>query len=168
MDETQGRTLIPPNYAVDDPAPQRSCSTVDEVLTMAQFLSPFLYQIHCIGPVGFGFAHIYGERHPLKTKTLQLASSVGRTCVLVRTIIEQGEAKSPRGNDDGQPTGPQMENCQGVPSSMSVGRYVRGPRPHQGSDDPRTSRAAPVGERRRPRETLSRGSAAGTVFGDRC
>ena len=55
---------LPPNYAVDDPIPQRSCSTVDEVLAKAQFLSPLLYQIHCIGPVGFGFAHIYSERHP--------------------------------------------------------------------------------------------------------
>ena len=52
------------NYAVDDPVPQGSCLTVDEVLTKAQFLSPLLYQIHCIGPVGFGFAHIYSERHP--------------------------------------------------------------------------------------------------------
>ena len=52
------------NYAVDDLVPQGSCLTVDEVLTKAQFLSPLLYQIHCIGPVGFGFAHIYSERHP--------------------------------------------------------------------------------------------------------
>ena len=41
-----------------------SCPTVNEVLTKAQFLSSLLYQIHCIGPVGFGFAHIYSERHP--------------------------------------------------------------------------------------------------------
>ena len=50
------------------PSPQlrrwRSCPTVDEVLTKAQFLSPLLYQIHCIGSVRFGFAHIYSERHP--------------------------------------------------------------------------------------------------------
>ena len=52
----------PPNYAVDDLVPQRSCPTIDEVLAKAQFLSLFLYQIHCIGPVGFGFAHIYSER----------------------------------------------------------------------------------------------------------
>ena len=30
-----------------------------------QFSSSFLYQIHSIGPVGFGFAHIYSERNPL-------------------------------------------------------------------------------------------------------
>ena len=39
-------------------------------------------------------------------ETLQLAPSVGRTCVLVRTIIEQGRTKPPKRNDDGQPTGP--------------------------------------------------------------
>ena len=32
-----------PNYAVDDPVPQRSCPTVDEVLAKAQFLSMLLY-----------------------------------------------------------------------------------------------------------------------------
>ena len=79
--------------------------------------------------------------------TLQLASSVGRTCVLVRTIIEQGRAKPPRGNDDGQPIGPQMENCQEVPSLTGVWCHVRGPRLHQGPDDPPTSRATPVGPR---------------------
>ena len=52
------------NYAVDDPVPQRSYSTVEEVLTKAQFLSLLFHQVHCIGPVGFGFAHIYSERHP--------------------------------------------------------------------------------------------------------
>ena len=63
-DEARGWTLTPPNYVVDNPAPQRSCPTVDEVLAKAQFLSPLLYQIHCIGPIGFGFAHIYSKRHP--------------------------------------------------------------------------------------------------------
>ena len=60
------RTDLDPllNYAVDDPVPQWSCPTVDEVLTKAQFLSPLLYQIHYIGPVGFGFAHIYSEIIP--------------------------------------------------------------------------------------------------------
>ena len=53
-----------PNHTVDDPVPQRSCPTVDEFLIKAQFLSPLLYQIHCIGPIGSGFAHIYSERHP--------------------------------------------------------------------------------------------------------
>ena len=42
----------------------RSCPTVDKVLAQVQFLSPPLYQIHCIGPIGFRFAHIYSERHP--------------------------------------------------------------------------------------------------------
>ena len=57
--------LSPLLYAIDDSAPQRSYSTVDEVLAKAQFLSSLLYQIHCIGPVGFGFTHIYSEG-PLK------------------------------------------------------------------------------------------------------
>ena len=42
----------------------RSRPTIEGVLTEAQFSSPLLYQIHCIGPVGFGFAHIYSERSP--------------------------------------------------------------------------------------------------------
>ena len=54
-----------------DEARGQSCPTVDEVLTKAQFLSPLLYQIHCIGPVGFRFAHIYSERHPPQIGTLQ-------------------------------------------------------------------------------------------------
>ena len=60
------RTDLDPllNYAVDDPVSQWSCLTVDEVLTKAQFLNLFLYQIHCIGLVGFGLAHIYSERPP--------------------------------------------------------------------------------------------------------
>ena len=58
--------LSPLLYAVGDPAPQRSCPTVDEVLAKAQFLSPLLYQIHCIEPVGFEFAHTYSEG-PLKS-----------------------------------------------------------------------------------------------------
>ena len=55
---------LSPNHAVDNPVPQRSRPTVEDVLTKAQFSSPLLYQIHCIGPVGFGFAHIYSERNP--------------------------------------------------------------------------------------------------------
>ena len=55
---------LSPNHAVDDPVPQRSRMTVEGVLTKAQFSSPLLYQIHCIGPIGFGFAHIYSERSP--------------------------------------------------------------------------------------------------------
>ena len=79
---------------------------------------------------------------------------MGRTCVLVRTIIGQGRAKPPRGNDNGQPTGPQMENCQEVPSSTGVWCHVRGPRPHQGPDDPRTSQAAPIRPRWRKTATV--------------
>ena len=63
--EDRGRALtFPPNHAVDDPVPRRSRPTVEGVLTKAQFSSLLLYQIHCIGPVGFVFAHIYSERSP--------------------------------------------------------------------------------------------------------
>ena len=55
---------LSPNHAVDDLVPQRSRPTVEGVLTKAQFSSPLLYQIHCIGPVGFGFAYIYSEKIP--------------------------------------------------------------------------------------------------------
>ena len=55
---------LPPNHAVDDPVPRRPRPTVEGVLTKAQFLSLLLYQIHCIEPVRFGFAHIYSERSP--------------------------------------------------------------------------------------------------------
>ena len=57
---------LPPNHAVDDLVPRRSRPTVEGVLTKAQFSSPLLYQIYCIGLIGFGFvfAHIYSERSP--------------------------------------------------------------------------------------------------------
>ena len=57
-DEARGQTFTPPLRH------WWSCPTVDEVLTKAQFLSPLLYQIHCIGSVGFGFAHTYSEGPP--------------------------------------------------------------------------------------------------------
>ena len=55
---------LSPNHVVDDPVLEWSHSTVNGDLTNAQFSSPILYQIHCIGPVGFEFAHIYSERSP--------------------------------------------------------------------------------------------------------
>ena len=79
--EARGRTLTLLSTTLltilfpNDLIPQRSCPTVDEVLAKAQFLSPLLYQIHCIGPVRFGFAHIYSERYPLKRD-----STIGAVC----------------------------------------------------------------------------------------
>ena len=57
---------LSPNHAVDDPVPQQSRLTVEGVLIKAQFSSSLLYQIHCIGPIGFGFrfAHFYSDRSP--------------------------------------------------------------------------------------------------------
>ena len=57
-DEAWWQTFTPPLRR------WRSCPTVDEVLTMTQFLSLLLYQIYCIGPVGFGFPHSYSEGPP--------------------------------------------------------------------------------------------------------
>ena len=57
---------LSPRHTVDDPVTQRSRPTVEDVLTKAQFSSPLIYQIHCIGLVGFEFAHIYSERSPPK------------------------------------------------------------------------------------------------------
>ena len=57
-DEARGQTFTPPLRR------WRSYPTVDEVITKARFLSPLLYQIHCIRLVGFGFAHAYSEEPP--------------------------------------------------------------------------------------------------------
>ena len=45
-----------------------SCLVV-AILTKAQFLSPFLYQIYCIGPIGFELVHLIVKS--LQTWTLQ-------------------------------------------------------------------------------------------------
>ena len=55
--------LLPYPHMFGHSTSLRSCPTA-EALTKAQFLSPFLYQIHCIGPAGFGFIHIYSEGPP--------------------------------------------------------------------------------------------------------
>ena len=51
-------------------------------------------------------------------------------------------AKLPRGDDDGQSVGPQVQNGHEAHSSTGVWYHVHGPRPYQGPDDPRTSRMA--------------------------
>ena len=107
----------------------------------------FSTKLIVLGLLGLGLFTSTVKDIPSKIRTLQLAPSVGRTWVLVRTIIEQGRAKPLRGNDHGQPTGPRRENRQEVPSLTGVWRHVRGPRPYQGPDDPPTPREAPVGPR---------------------
>ena len=96
---------LPPNRAVDDPVPQRSRSTVEGVLTKAQFSSHFSTKFIVLGLLGLSLLTSTVNKAP-QTGTLQLAPSVGKTWGLVKAIIEQGRAKPPRGNDDGQPTGP--------------------------------------------------------------
>ena len=58
-------------------------------------------------------------------------------------------AKHPRGDNDGQSAGPQVENCQEVPSSTGVWHHVRGPHPYQGPDSSRTSQPTPLGPQKR-------------------
>ena len=88
-------SIYPSPTPLTIPLPHDPVRPIEEALTKAQFLSPLLYQIHCIGPVGFRFAHIYSEGPP-QQRTLQLVPSVGRTCVLVRTIIENGRIGPPQ------------------------------------------------------------------------
>ena len=130
-------TILLPN----DPARPLTKSS-QRLSSWARFSTKFIV----LGLLGLGLLTSTVKDTP-QIGTLQLAPSVVRTCVLVRTIIEQGRAKPLRGNDDGQPIRPQMENCQEVPSSTGVWRHVRGPRPHQGPDESWTSQAAPVGPR---------------------
>ena len=96
---------LPPNRAIDDPVPQRSRPTVEGVLTKAQFSSRFSTKFIVLGLLGLSLLTSTVNRAP-QIGTLQLAPSVGKTWGLVKAIIEQGRAKPPRGNDDGQPTGP--------------------------------------------------------------
>ena len=69
--------------------------------SQARFSTKFIV----LGLLGLGLLTSTVKEAP-QNGTLQLAPSVGRTWGLVRTIIEQGRAKPPGGNDDGQPTGP--------------------------------------------------------------
>ena len=164
---------LSPNHTVDDSVPQRSCPTVEGVLTKARFSSPLLYQIHCIGPVGFGFgfAHIYSERSPPNQDP-----TIGAVCG--KNLGASENDKSNRAEPNPQ-EGTMMANLldrewrtvEGFPArrassatrvalGLTRGRMTRHPHGRPPSD--------PGGGRRRSRETLSRGSTAGTVFEDRC
>ena len=57
-------SIYPSSMPLTIPLPHDPVRPIEEALTKAQFLSPLLYQIHCIGPVGFGFAYIYNEEPP--------------------------------------------------------------------------------------------------------
>ena len=103
--------------------------------------------------------------------TLHLAPSVGRTCLLVRTIIEQGRAKSPRENNDGHLLDREWRTAEGFPARWVSGATRVALTPTRGRMTRQPHGRSPLdpgGGRRRLRETLSRGSAAGTVFGDQC
>ena len=150
-DEARGRTLTPPPTTPltillpNDPARPLTKSS-QRPSSWARFSTKFIV----LGLLGLGSLTSTVKDTP-QIETLQLAPSVGRTWVLVRTIIEQDRAKPPRENDDGQPTGSQMENCQEVPSSTGVWHHVHGLHLHLGPDDLRTSWAALIG----PRKTVA-------------
>ena len=81
--------------------------------------------------VGFGFAHIYSESTPLpQNRDPTIGAVCGKNLCASENDNRTRQGQTPRGNDDGQPTRPQMENCREVPSSAGVWRHVRGPRPH--------------------------------------
>ena len=86
---------LSPRHAVDDPVTQRSCPTIEGVLTKAQFSSPLLYQIHCIGPVGFGFAHIYSERSPPK-RDLTIGAVCGKNLGASENDNRTRQGQTPR------------------------------------------------------------------------
>ena len=86
---------LSPRHAVDDPVTQRSRSTVEGVLTKAQFSSLLLYQIHCIGSVGFGFAHIYSERSPPK-RDLTIGAVWGKNLGASENDNRTGQGQTPR------------------------------------------------------------------------
>ena len=104
--EDRGRALtFPPATLLtiqlpNDPAQLLKASS-QRPSSQARFSTKFIV----LGLLGLGLLTSTVKGAP-QNGTLQLAPSVGRTWGLVRTIIEQGRAKPPGGNDDGQPTGP--------------------------------------------------------------
>ena len=86
---------LSPRHTVDDPVTQRSRPAVEGILTKAQFSSPLLYQIHCIGPVGFGFAHIYSERSPPK-RDLTIGAVCGKNLGASENDNRTRQGQTPR------------------------------------------------------------------------
>ena len=161
--------LLPLFYPFDDPVPQRSCPTVDEVLTKAQFLSPLLYQIHCIGPVGFGFAHIYSEG-PLKTRPYNWCRlwEVASATMKCDGLLRQG-LKPQGGTMMANLLGYQWRTTKRFLAQRASGAMcvvlvpTRGQTTREPHERPSLN---PDGGRWRPCETLSRGSAARIVLED--
>ena len=133
---------LSPNHAVDNPIPQWSHPTIEGVLRKAQFLSMLLYQIHCIGPVGFRFAHIYSERSP-PNRDLTIGVVCGKNL-----------GASENDNRTGQSQTPKMERwwptywiVNGeLPSGSQLGGRLAPrawPSPPPGQDDPPTSLVGP-------------------------
>ena len=135
-------TLPPPTTPLTILLPNDPTRPLMKSLQRPSSRTPFSTKFIVLGQLGLdSLTSTVKDTPPIRT--LQLMLFVGRTGMLVRTMIEQGRAKPLRGNDDGQPTS----------SSTGVWRHVHGPRPHQGPNDPPTSRAAPV--RPRWRKTVA-------------
>ena len=100
-DEARGQTLtLPPTMPLtillpNDPVRPLTKSS-QKPSSWARFSTKFIV----LGLLGLG-SLTSTVKDTSQIGTLQLAPSVGRTCVLMRTIIKQGRAKPPKGNDDG-------------------------------------------------------------------
>ena len=90
---TKPEDKLPPfPYTFDHSISVWSCLDIKLSLKPSSWVH-FLYQTYCIGPVRFGLIRLTVKS--LQKRTLQLAPSVGRTCVLVRTTIEHGRIRPP-------------------------------------------------------------------------
>ena len=124
-----------------------------------------------MGPLGLGSLTSTVKGIPPQIGTLQLAPFVGRTCVLVRTIIEQGKAKPQEGTMMANLLDRKWRTAERFLAQWAFGATCVALAPTRGRTtcQPRGWPSLdPGGGRRRLRETLSRGFAAGTAFGDRC
>ena len=137
---------LSPNHAVDDPVPQRSHLTVKGVLTKAQFSSPLLYQIHCIGPVGFGFgfAHIYSERSPPNRDPTIGAVCGKNLCANENDKSNRAEPNSQEGTMMANLLDREWRTAERFPARRASGATLVALAPHQGPNNPPPSRVAPI------------------------
>ena len=103
--EDRGRALtFPPAMLLTIQSPNDPARLLKASSQRPSFQACFSTKFIVLGLLGLGLLTSTVKGAP-QNGTLQLAPSVGRTWGLVRTRIEQGRAKPPEGNDDGQPTG---------------------------------------------------------------
>ena len=134
-------------------------------------MSPLLYQIHCIGPVGFGFAHIYSETCP-PNRDPTICAFCGKNLYASENDNRTRQGQTPQ-------EGTMMDNLLGrkwrtakrSPTQQASGATCVALAPNRARTTREPHRRPPLdpdGGRWLPHKTLSRGSAAGTVFRDRC